>query len=104
MERVELWNGTKPELIKSDTAKNKVTLTFLLRDNDGQALFNVKLKLYGVKNSNETLRAVGLVSRAIESIDLTRDYEVRLCDKHGNLLQAIVCDKYVYFQKRLRTE
>jgi hypothetical protein len=105
MGQVSLWNDKRSEIIDSDfdAGKKKITLTFLLRDSQGEKFSIDKLKMYGVNNIDEALRTFELVSKAIESIGLIKQNEVRLGDKQGTLLQAIECDKYEYNQKRVRT-
>lgn len=103
--QVNLWDDKKLEIANSDfdALKKEMILTFLLRDNQGKEFSVDKLKIYGVKNIDGARGTFELVSKSIESIDLTKQTEIRLCDKQGTSLQAIECDKYEYNQKRVRT-
>ena len=103
--QVDLWNDKKLEIVNSDfdALKKKITLTFLLRDSQGKEFSVDKLKIYGVKNIDGARGLFELVIKTIALIDLTKETEVRLCDKQGTSLQAIECDKYEYNQKRVRT-
>lgn len=105
MGQVSLWDDKKSEIISSDfdAANKKITVTFLLRDSKGEEFSVDKLKMYGVSNVEGALRTFELVSKTIESLDLTKHNEVRLCDKQGESLQVIECDKYEYNHKRVRT-
>lgn len=101
---INLWDDKRPEIVNSDydSIKKKITLTFLLRDSQGAEFSVVKLKIYGVKNYDETQQTLELIIKNIFTIDLKDRHEVRLGDKKG-VLQIITCDKYQYNQKRVRT-
>ena len=103
MGQINLWDNKTPEIVNwnFDEVKNKITLTFLLRDSEGQKYSIDKLKMYGVKNCDRAIRTFELVKKAVQSIDLGKMDEVRLYDKHGVSLQVIECDKYEYKQKRV---
>lgn len=102
---IDLWDNKTPEIVNwnFDEVKNKITLTFLLRNSEGQDYSVDKLKMYGVRNCDKAIRTFELVKKAVQLIDLRKIDEVRLYDKQGVLLQVIECDKYEYKQKRVGT-
>ena len=103
MGQINLWDNKTPEIVNwgFDALKNKITLTFLLRNSEGEKYSVDKLKMYGVKNCESAIRTFELVNKAVQSIDLRKRDEVRLCDKQGVSLQVIGCDKYEYTQKKV---
>ena len=78
MGQIDLWDNKTPEIVSwdFDAVKNKITLTFLLRDNEGQKYSVDKLKMYGVKNCDRVIQTLEFISKAIYSIDLSKNNEV----------------------------